>query len=112
MEDNAPSDDKTISKWLDKFDAKNKKVYFVGHSLGGAAATIAISNFALRTQDPEDPNYDQYQYAPTLHTIGAPPTVHCSSTPGWLPWGWLVGEIVHARNISMQTESGKQCSRL
>ena len=91
MEDSDAPDDERISKWLDKFDAKNKKVYFIGHSLGGAAATIAIRDFALRTQDYDDPNYNQYQYAPTLHTIGAPPTVHCSSTPGWLPGGgWLV----------------------
>ena len=89
-EENVLSDNEKISKWLDQFDAKNKKVYFIGHSLGGSAATIAIRDFALRTQDSEDPNYNEYQYAPTLHTIGAPPTVHCSSIPGWFPGGgWL-----------------------
>ena len=60
-----------IKNWLDLFNATDKHIYFTGHSLGGAAATIAIFDFA------KDSYSKQYKYLPTHHTIGAPPVVYC-----------------------------------
>lgn len=61
-----------VHYWLTKFNAKNKHVYFTGHSLGGAAATIAIYDYAFRSHS------EEIRFLPTLHTIGAPAVVHCS----------------------------------
>ena len=59
-----------IWKLIDKLGDPSPRLYFTGHSLGGALATIAALDFAVRADDGD--NSFPREHPITLYTFGSP----------------------------------------